>query len=189
MEFRFPAILAQKTKTKNSSIKQMKKIIFLLAIGITIGFGVNAQSAKKTGYINSQELIETMPEAIKADSVIKKYSGDLSDQLKTMGTEAQTKYADYQKNVKTWSDAVREVKEKELNDLQNRIQEFQQTAEDKVGKKRQELLKPVLDKAQKAIKDVGAEGSFDYIFDGANILYAKDSENIMPMVKAKLGIK
>jgi outer membrane protein len=167
----------------------MKKIIFLLAIGITIGFGVNAQSQKKTGYVNSQELIETMPEAIKADSVIRKYSNDLQDQLKTMGTEAQTKYADYTKNGKTWSDAVREVKEKELNDMQNRIQEFQQSADDKIGKKRQELLKPVLDKAQKAIKDVGVDGGFDFIFDGANLLYAKDSENIMPLVKAKLGIK
>jgi len=167
----------------------MKKIIFLLAIGLTIGFGVKAQSQKKTGYVNSQELIETMPEAIKADSLIRKYSKDLETQLKTMGTEAQTKYADYTANSKTWSDAVKEVKEKELNDLQNRMQEFQQSADDKISKKRQELLKPVLDKAQKAIKDVGTEGGYDYIFDGASILYAKDSENILPQVKAKLGIK
>jgi outer membrane protein len=167
----------------------MKKIMFLLAIGITIGYGVNAQSQKKTGYVNSQELIETMPEAKKADSTIHKYQTDLQDQLKTMGTEAQTKYADYQANVKTWSDAVREVKEKELTDLQNRIQDFQQSAEDKIGKKRQEILKPVLDKAQNAIKAVGAEGGYDYIFDGANLLYAKDAENILPLVKAKLGIK
>jgi outer membrane protein len=167
----------------------MKKIIFLLAIGITIGFGVSAQSQKKTGYINSQELIETMPEAKKADTAIRRYAKDLEDQLKTMDAEAKTKYADYTANGNTWSDAVKEVKQKELNDLSNRMQDFQQGAEDKIGKKRQELLKPVLDKAQKAIKDVGTEGNYDYIFDGANILYAKDSENIMPLVKSKLGIK
>ncbi|RYZ39072.1 MAG: OmpH family outer membrane protein, partial [Sphingobacteriales bacterium] len=45
------------------------------------------------------------------------------------------------------------------------------------------------DKAQKAIREVGAEGGYDYIFDGGQLLYAKDSENIMPTVKAKLGIK
>ena len=84
---------------------------------------------------------------------------------------------------------VKEVKEKELMDLQNRIQEFQQSADDKMGKKRQELFKPILDKAQKAIKDVGSEGGYDYIFDGGQLLYAKDSENIVPAVKAKLGIK
>src|SRR6218665_3537535 len=167
----------------------MKKIIFLLALGMTIGFGVSAQAQKKTGYINSQELLETMPEARKADSVLTKYGKDLEDQLKTMAAEAQTKYKAYQDNGKTWSDAVKEVKEKELNDLQNRLQEFQQGADEKMGKKRQELFKPILDKAQKAIKDVGSEGGYDYIFDGGQLLYAKDSENIMPAVKAKLGIK
>lgn len=167
----------------------MKKIIFLLALGMTIGFGVSAQNQKKTGYINSQELLETMPEARKADSVLTKYGKELEDQLKTMASEAQTKYKAYQDNGKTWSDAVKEVKEKELNDLQSRIQEFQQGADEKMGKKRQELFKPILDKAQKAIKDVGAEGGYDYIFDGGQLLYAKESENIMPSVKAKLGIK
>lgn len=167
----------------------MKKIIFLLALGMTIGFGVSAQAQKKTGYINSQELLETMPEARKADSVLTKYQKDLEDQLKTMATEAQNKYKAYTEQGKTWSDAVKEVKEKELSDLQNRIQEFQQGADEKMGKKRQELFKPILDKAQKAIKEVGAEGGYDYIFDGGQLLYAKDSENIMPSVKAKLGIK
>lgn len=167
----------------------MKKIIFLLALGVTLGFGYSAQAQKKTGYINSQELLETMPEARKADSAMTKYGKELEDQLKTMATDAQNKYKDYMDKGKTMSDAVKEVKEKELQDLQNRIDEFRQGADEKMGKKRQELFKPILDKAQKAIKDVGAEGGYDYIFDGGQLLYAKDSENIMPLVKAKLGIK
>lgn len=167
----------------------MKKIIFLLALGVTLGFGYSAQAQKKTGYINSQELLETMPEARKADSAMTKYGKELEDQLKTMATDAQNKYKDYMDKGKTMSDAVKEVKEKELQDLQNRIDEFRQGADEKMGKKRQELFKPILDKAQKAIKDVGAEGGYDYIFDGTQLLYAKESENIMPLVKAKLGIK
>ncbi len=167
----------------------MKKIIFLLALGVTIGFGYSAQAQKKTGYINSQELLETMPEARKADSSMSKFGKELEDQLRTMAADAQTKYKAYIDGSKTMSDAVKEVKEKELQDLQNRIEEFRQGADEKMGKKRQELFKPILDKAQKAIKDVGAEGGYDYIFDGAQLLYAKDTENIMPQVKAKLGIK
>lgn len=167
----------------------MKKIIFLLAIGMTIGFGVSAQSAKKTGYVNSQELLEKMPEAIKADSALTKYQNELGDTYKTMVTEYQTKAAEAQKSGATWSDAVKEVKAKELDDLQNRIQEFQQGADEKIGRKRQELFKPILDKAQTAIKAVGTEGSYDYIFEGGQLLFAKDAENIMPQVKAKLGIK
>jgi outer membrane protein len=167
----------------------MKKIIFLLAIGMTIGFGVSAQSAKKTGYVNSQELLTNMPEARKADSLLAKYKKDLADQYKTMTDELTAKYAAYQKDAATMSDAVKEVKEKELNDMQNRIQDFQQGADEKIGKKNQELFKPIFDKAQAAIKTVGTEGGYDYIFEGGQLLYAKDAENILPQVKAKLGIK
>ncbi len=165
----------------------MKKIVFLLALGITIGF--SAQAQKKLGYINSQELLEKMPEARKADTALQQYQKSLEDQFRTMATDAQAKFKEYEEKEKTWTDAVKEVKTKELQDLQNRIQEFQQGAEEKVAKKRQELFKPILDKAQKAIKDVGVEGSYDYIYDGSSLLYAKDSENILPLVKAKLGIK
>jgi outer membrane protein len=165
----------------------MKKIIFLLAIGITLGF--SAQAQKKFGYVNSQELLETMPEARKADTTLKQYAKSLDDQFKTMANDYQTKGKEYEEKAKTWTDAVREVKEKELTDLQNRIQEFQQGAEEKIQNKRAELFKPLLDKAQKAIKDVGVEGGYDYIFDGSALLYAKDTENILPQVKAKLGIK
>jgi len=167
----------------------MKKIIFLLALGLTVGLGYQAQAQKKFGYVNSQELLESMPEARKADSSLTRYGKDLEDQIKTMFNDYQAKLKDYTEKNKTMSEAVREVKEKELGDLQNRIQEFQQSAEEKMGKKRQELFKPILDKAQKAIKDVGTEGGYDYIFDGSNLLYFKESENILPLVKAKLGIK
>ena len=165
----------------------MKKIVFLLALGITIGF--SAQAQKKFGYINSQELLEKMPEARKADTSLQQYQKSLEEQFRTMATDAQAKFKEYEEKEKTWTDAVKEVKTKELQDLQNRIQEFQQGAEEKVAKKRQELFKPILDKAQKAIKDVGLEGGYDYIFDGSSLLYAKETENILPAVKAKLGIK
>ncbi len=165
----------------------MKKIVFLLALGITIGF--SAQAQKKMGYINSQELLEKMPEARKADTAIQQYQKTMEDQFKTMATDAQAKFKDFEEKEKTWTDAVKEVKAKELQDLQSRLQEFQAGAEEKITRKRQELFKPILDKAQKAIKDVGVEGGYDYILDGSSLLYAKDSENILPAVKAKLGIK
>jgi outer membrane protein len=165
----------------------MKKILFLLALGITVGF--NAKAEKKTAYINSQELLETMPEARKADSSLAKYQSELESTLKGMFTEYQNKMKDYETNATKWSEPVRETKEKEIRDLQNRLQESQQSAEEKMSKKRGELMKPILEKAQNAIKAVGAEGGYDYIFDGSQLLYAKESENIMPQVKAKLGIK
>jgi outer membrane protein len=165
----------------------MKRIIFLLAIGITLGF--SAQAQKKFGYVNSQELLEIMPEAKKADSAWQKYGASIEAQLKEMASEIQNKYKEYDEKSKTWTDAVREQKEKDIQRLQQSAQEFQANAEENIQKKRAELFKPILDKAQKAIKDVGAEGNYDYILDGSALLYAKDAENILPLVKAKLGIK
>jgi len=165
----------------------MKKILFLLAIGVTLG--LSAQAQKKFGYINSQELLESMPEAKKADSAWQKYGASIETQLKEMGTEIQKKYTEYDEKNKTWTDAVREQKEKDIKNLQQSAQEFQSGAEDKISRKRSELFKPILDKAQAAIKAVGNEGGYDYIFDGAQLLFAKEGENILPQVKAKLGIK
>lgn len=170
----------------------MKKIIFLLAVGLSLCFSSQAQTstgAKKFGYVNSDELLRVMPEAKKADSTLQAFVKSMDEQYKAMLSEGQKKYADYTANESKWSEVVKESKEKEMEDLQNRIQEFQSTAEEKIGNKRVDIYKPLLEKAQNAIKAVGEEGGYDYIFDAAQLLYVKDSENITSKVKTKLGIK
>jgi len=145
----------------------------------------------KLGYVNSQELLSVMPEMTKADGDLKAYAKQYQDQLEAMGKEMEKKGADYQANEKTMSDAVRTVKQKELQDLETRIRDYQQSAQEKVGKKKEELYKPILEKADKAIKEVAKEKGYDYVFDasGGTLLYAKDSDNLLPLVKVKLGIK
>lgn len=132
-----------------------------------------------------------MPEYQKAETDLQTYGKSFQEQLETMGKEYQKKLQEYQGGEKTMTDAVREVKQKELIDLQSRIESTQQSAQEKVGKKRDELLGPILDKAEKAIKDVGKEKAYDYVFDisTGTLLYHKDSDDITPLVKAKLGIK
>ncbi|HTN45718.1 MAG TPA: OmpH family outer membrane protein [Flavipsychrobacter sp.] len=167
----------------------MKKI----ALAFFCAFLVFATSsfAQKFGYINSQELLSVMPEVRKADSSLQLFAKSYQDQLETMSKEYQKKLQEYQAQAKTMSDAVKEVKEKELMDLQNRIESTNQSATDKVQKKKEELYSPILEKADKAIKEVAKANNYDYVFDsGAGaLLYAKDSDNILPLVKTKLGIK
>jgi outer membrane protein len=167
----------------------MKKLVLFLACGLMLSLGAAAQSPK-FGYINSAELLEAMPEIKKANTDLEAYAKSFQDQLQSMGKEYETKMAAYQATSKTMTEAVKEVKEKEIMDLQNRIETFNQSAQEKVGKKKEELYKPVLEKADKAIKDVAKEKGYDYVFDSASnfILYAKDSDNIIALVKAKLGI-
>ena len=170
----------------------MRKFVVMLALGLTISAASFAQAtAQKLGYVNSQELLSAMPEIAKAETDLKTFSKQYSDQMESMEKEGQKKVQEYQAGEKTMTDAVKTVKQKELQDLQARIESFQQTANEKVSKKKEEIYKPILEKADKAIKDVAKEKGYAYVFDTGNgsILYANDGDNILPLVKAKLGIK
>ncbi|OQY00193.1 MAG: hypothetical protein B6I24_00270 [Bacteroidetes bacterium 4572_128] len=110
---------------------------------------------------------------------------------KTMQGELQNKYQSYVAEKANLTDLIRQTKEQELQDLQQRIQTFQGTAQQELQKKEMELLKPIIQKAQDAIKEVGKENGFTYIYDigtGAIVYYSEESIDILPMVKKKLGI-
>ncbi|HAD33518.1 MAG TPA: hypothetical protein DCF44_03335 [Chitinophagaceae bacterium] len=166
----------------------MKKIIiacFVLFISVT------TYAQQKIGYISSDELLMAMPEAKKADADISAYAKTFQDQLQAMQKEMETKYKAYEAETKTMSEAMRIVKEKELQDLQNRIVSTQQSAEEKIAAKKQDLLKPIMEKADKAIQAVAKEKGYTYIFDTsvAGMVYATPDDNLISAVKAKLGIK
>src|SRR4028118_2113497 len=165
----------------------MKKFILAIGCGICLSLAATAQTTQKFGYISSQELLSIMPDVVKADTQLKVYAKQYTDQLETMGREFEKKAGDYQKNASTMTEAVREVKEKELTDLRGRFQGLEQSANEKVAKKKEELYKPILEKADKAIKAVAAEKGYDYVFDasGGMLLYAKENDNILPMGKTK----
>jgi len=108
-----------------------------------------------------------------------------------MTIEYQTKLQTYQSKADSMPEAIKQTKEKELYDLQTRIQDFQQTAQESIQKKKEEIYGPILKKAEDAIKLLAKEKSYSYIFDtsvGA-VVYAQESDDLMPVVKAKLGIK
>jgi outer membrane protein len=166
----------------------MKKVLLSMSI-LLVGMSAIAQT--KIGYINSQEIVSLMPETKKANAEVETYQKTFVDQIKTMQTELESKYKAYQAGAKTMSDAIKDVKEKELQDLQGRIGSFEQTAKEKIDDKVSELIAPINDKAQKAIEAVAKEKGYNYILDSSagGLLYATPSDNIIDAVKAKLGIK
>ncbi len=171
----------------------MKKFVLFLACGLMMGQVLFAQSASlKIGYINSAELLSSMPERTKADSNVTKYAKSFQDQIDIMMKDYQTKGQAYQKDEKTMTEAMKEVRMKEIQDLQNRIESIQQSAQEKLSNKKQELYQPIIDKVNKAIKDVAKEKGYDFIFDqaaGSALLYGKEAYDITSTLKAKLGIK
>ena len=163
-------------------------LVIILCAVMSIGFG---QVSAKLGYIDSNELLEMMPGKDSIQTVLQDYGKMLETQLQTMYAEYQTKVQDYQTNSSTMSDIIRQTKEKELADLETRIQTFQQQADTDLQNKQVELLQPLLDKAKNAINAVAKENGYTYIFDvgtGA-FLYYETGDNILPKVKAKLGLK
>jgi outer membrane protein len=171
-------------------MKSVFKICVLAILLFSASFA-KAQ-APKFGHIDLQALIQIMPERADAEKKFTAYQKELEDALGTMQKEAQTKYAEYLSKRDSMSETVRKMKDDELNAMSERIQTYQQNAQQQLQAKYQELLKPVFDKADKAVKDVGAEKGLIYVFDmsSKSILYnSKESTDILPFVKTKLGIQ
>lgn len=162
-------------------------IVVFLLIGTT-SFAQNL----KFGHINSQELLSLMPERDSAQLVLENYAQQLEDQLETMQVEYNNKVQQYLANQENYTDLIKQTKEQELTDMQERIQGFQNTAQQTIQQKEAQLIQPIIDKAEKAIKEVAEEQGFTYIFDLArgSILYFSDaSQDILPLVKVKLNIQ
>jgi len=167
-----------------------KTFLFTILFLSILSFQASAQTLK-FGHIDSGALIQMMPQTKQADSTLKRFGESLDGQLKAMTAEYQSKLQSYQSKVDSMPDAIRTTKEKELTDLGQRIQDFQQTAQESIQKKKEEIYGPILKKAEDAIKEIAKEKSYSYIFDTSlgSVIYAQDGDNIMAMVKAKLGIK
>ncbi len=152
---------------------------------------INAQVKLKLGHINSSELMEVMPGRDSAQKILQDYAKSLDEQLTLMNNEFQTKYQDYLSNEATYLEPIKQMRQKELIDLQDRIEDFKGQAQDLLAKKEAELVQPLIDKAKKAIDEVAVEKGYNYIFDTGTgvLLYHQDSDDILPLVKAKLGIK
>jgi len=164
----------------------MKKLLFLLAIVISV-----ASFGQKFGHINSNELLQAMPENVEAQQAIQSHAKELETQLMAMQAELEQKYNDYLANKDSLSKLLQQTKESELNDLNTRIQSFQQTAQQDLQAKESELLQPIIEKARNAIREVAKEESYTYVFDtstGALVYWPEESDDLMPKVKTKLGM-
>lgn len=170
----------------------MKKVLLTGLLVALVSTGSIFAQAQKIGHINMQELVAAMPESDSAQAKLQKAAKELDNTYQQLQDEFKKKYDDYNKNAGTYSDLVRNTKETELQDMSQRMQTFQQNAQQDLQAQQQKLMKPILDKANKAISDVARENKFTYIFDSTQgiILYmGTDAIDLMPLVKKKLGLK
>lgn len=173
-------------------MKKLVKLFFAVVLTIGVSYGVNAQTLK-IGHVDSSAITEIMPERTKVEQDFQAFQTELESQIQTMLMEYQTKVQDYQANQATMSNLIRQSKEKEIVDLETRINEFRASADAALQNKYIELATPLIEKVQKAIDQVGKEKGFTYILDkssqsGTVVFIGDNAIDITADVKAKLGL-
>lgn len=157
---------------------------------VVTAMAVNAQTPK-FGHIDLQALVQVMPERAKAETEFNKFQSDLEDIFGEMQKDYQAKLVEFEQMGDSVSEIKKNAKVAELQDMQQRIQNYQQTASTQLQQKQNELLKPVFEKAEKAIEEVAKEKGLIYVFDiGTKVVLYKSTESIdvLPLVKVKIGI-
>jgi outer membrane protein len=166
-------------------MKQLKT----LAIAIVLFIGTQVSAQTKVAHIDVQALMTSMPEMKTAQDQMKKIQETYDKDYKNMVTEYQTKLQKYEQESATAGDALNETRTKEMQDMGNRIQQFQQTAQKELGQKEMDLIKPIMEKAQKAIQKVAKAKGVNYVLDattGSGVLFAEGID-LLADVKKELG--
>lgn len=166
--------------------KTLSLILFLI-VGLISG--INAQ---KFGYLNSQVLMAELPEVKQADATLQALQSQLEKKGQLMVQELESKYKDLQRREQSGEISPKALDEeaKKLKEQEGELAKYEQDVQKQLLSRRQELLQPVIDKLNNAIKQVATEGQFTYIFDSSAgiLLYAQESLDVTTQVRTKLGI-
>jgi len=150
----------------------------------------NTVQAQNVAHIDSEQLLMAMPETKAMETELKKVQQTYADEYNAQATALQAKLKKYDAEAPTQTDVKNEERRIEVKSLQEKIQKYAQTADQEIQKKRFDLLKPIVEKAQKAVSDVATEKGVKYVFDASpgKGLIVFEGEDLLPAVKTKLGI-
>lgn len=144
----------------------------------------------KFAHVSFSELVQLCPEADQARATIAASSTEAQETYQAMVDEFNTKYQTYQQKASTWTQAIRESKEKELTEIQQRIQEFSQTVQAELQQQEQSLMSPIYEKANNVVKELAQKGGYIYVFDITTALYVDpaQSTDLTPDARKALNI-
>ena len=166
------------------------KLFRNLFVAMALMTAFNTVEAQDVAHIDSEQLLMAMPETKAMEDELKKVQQTYADEYNAQATALQAKLKKYDAEAPTQTDAKNEERRIEVEELKNKIQKYAQTADQEIQKKRFDLLKPIVEKAQKAVSDVASEKGIKYVLDSSpgKGLIVFEGEDLMPAVKAKLGI-
>lgn len=171
----------------NLNLKNMKKILLIAAMAFV---SAAAFAQPKFAHVNFTELYQLMPEADEARATMTAASNEAQETYQAMMDEFQTKYSQYQQKASTWTATIRESKEKELSDMQARIQEFSQNVQQELAAQEQQLMAPLYQKAQDTVSKLAKDGGYIYVFEASSVLYVDpaQSTDLTPAARKALNI-
>ena len=164
----------------------MKKILLIAAMAFLSVSGF----AQKFAHVNSTELVQLCPESDQVRATMVASQKEASDTYQAMADEFNAKYQQYQQKASTWTPAIKESKEKELTEIQQRIQEFSQSIEAELQQQQQQLWAPIYQKVNETIQTLAKKGGYIYVFDVPAALYIDDTQSvdITPEARKVLGV-
>ena len=164
----------------------MKKLIVLLLMILPLG--AIAQEVK-IAFVKTQEVFMAMPEVSGMEKLMADFNEKYRVELKQMQDEYQKKYSDFVAQQDSLTENIKLRRMQEIQDIQERMDNFVQVAQQDVQKKQQELLQPIQQKLREAIQKVGEEKGYTYIIDPAALLYTgTNAVDATPFVRTKLGL-
>jgi outer membrane protein len=169
-------------------MKRIVIIIFVASVSLFGGSPLHAQT--KLGYISLSELISAMPEYKKADTSMVDYQTALNQNFDDMKSEFNEKDSMLSsKDTSKYTKAQIEIKRKQLGELYLKLQGYQQQASQLYQQKQQELMAPIQKKAQEMVQQVAKENGYTYVFLKDALIVSPPAEDLLPIVKKKLGLR
>jgi len=169
----------------------MKKIVIVLVVvmGLVLA-GNSSQAQAKIGVISLQELLPAMPEFKKADTALNDYQNALQQNYEDMKKEYIEKDSLLQsKDTAKYTRAQLELKKRELGDMVTKLQGWPQQAQQMYQQKQQDLIAPIQKKAIETVQAVAKENGYAYVLTKEALIQYPPADDILPLVKKKLGIK
>ena len=150
----------------------MKKL-FVIALA---ALATLTASAQQLGKVNFQELVMLMPEMDAARETIAASQKEAEETYSAMVEEYQGKANQYQQKQASWTAAIRESKERELYEIQNRIQEFQNSISQELQQQQNQLTAPIQEKANKAVSEIAKAKGIVVLFDSSQAIYFDEAK-------------
>ncbi|NDV78999.1 OmpH family outer membrane protein [Dysgonomonas sp. 511] len=172
----------------------MKKTIILLILisVISVASNLYGQSLQQIAYVNSNELLEAIPEKVTASNVISDLNKKYKEELQVIQNDYNKKYSDFISYQTTMADNIRLRRMQELYELERHINDFMKVAQEDIENQERILIAPLRQRVKEAIHMVGIEQGYVCIYDLANPALAfvtPDATDANPLVKHKLGVR